>query len=131
MRWINDDPDRVDASAWRLRVVGAVARPLDLTYEEVGKRLASKTATLDCTGGWYTTQVWRGLPLADLLDETGPSLEAGSVTVRSLTGYYRRFSLGEARSYLLAALRGWRAPVPRAWLSPCASWLRESGATIG
>jgi DMSO/TMAO reductase YedYZ molybdopterin-dependent catalytic subunit len=34
------------------------------------------------------------------------SAGAGSVTVRSVTGYYRRFSLDEADSYILATRVG-------------------------
>ena len=60
------------------------------------------TATIDCTGGWYSTQEWHGTPVAELLKLAAPSEHAASVTVRSVTGYYRRFSMSEARTYLLA-----------------------------
>ena len=40
--------------------------------------------------------------VAELLERARPSGSAASVTFRSVTGYYRRFSLAEAGSYLLA-----------------------------
>lgn len=99
--WLNDRPARVDVSRWRLTVRGAVGHELDLTLDDLGPDSAVE-ATIDCTGGWHSTQIWRGMPVADLLERAGPSDSAASVTFRSVTGYYRRFSLAEARSYLLA-----------------------------
>ena len=66
------------------------------------------TATIDCTGGWHSEQVWRGVPLARLLDEAELLPEARSVKVTSATGYYRRFTIAEARDYLLATHVGGR-----------------------
>ena len=42
------------------------------------------------------------MPLRDVLERAGADPEARSVTVRSATGYWRRFSMEEARGYLLA-----------------------------
>jgi hypothetical protein len=54
-------------------------------------------AVLDCTGGWYSEQEWRGVAVADL------GLPAGaSVDVVSATGYRRRFPASEAGTLLLA-----------------------------
>jgi hypothetical protein len=59
------------------------------------------TAVLDCTGGWYAEQEWRGVRLDRLLD--GLDLPGGgSVDVVSVTGYRRRLPLGDAGSLLLA-----------------------------
>ena len=63
---------------------------------------STTTATLDCTGGWYSTQVWTETHVADLLKLAGPSESAASVTFRLVTGYYRRFWIEEAGRYLLA-----------------------------
>ncbi len=63
---------------------------------------AVREATLDCTGGWYTTQRWDGVPMAALLGRAGVRDEARSILVRSSTGYARRFSLSEAGDLLLA-----------------------------
>ena len=60
------------------------------------------TAVIDCTGGWYSAQVWRGLPLAAILAGTKIEASARSVTFKSVTGYKRRFAIEEARQFLLA-----------------------------
>jgi hypothetical protein len=101
--WINDRPAPVTLESWRLEVLGLVERPLALSYPELLARASIPViATLDCTGGWFTTQLWHGVPLATLLDEAGSQEEAQTVRVESVTGYWRRYPLAEARSFLLA-----------------------------
>jgi DMSO/TMAO reductase YedYZ molybdopterin-dependent catalytic subunit len=101
--WINDRPAPIDPESWELELAGLVERPLVLPTSELLARAATTlTATLDCTGGWFTTQVWRGVLLGDLLAEAAPIAAARTVRVQSVTGYWRRFPLEEARSYLLA-----------------------------
>ena len=80
---------------------GLVKRDLSLGYSDLTSN-DEMTATIDCTGGWHSEQVWRGVPLARLLDEAELLPEARSVKVTSATGYYRRFTIAEARDYLLA-----------------------------
>ena len=107
--WLNDSPDPVDPARWRLRVTGLVERPLDLTLQDLAvddPGFDTFRATLDCTGGWHTTQDWTGIPLQYVLDLAGIEPNAASITVRSVTGYFRRFSLDEAERYLLATQVG-------------------------
>ena len=99
--WLNDRPTPVDPDRGRLRIEGAVEREMELGIDDLAPN-TEVTATIDCTGGWYSEQVWRGMPVADLLQMAEVSSRAASVTFKSLTGYYRRFSLDEARRYLLA-----------------------------
>jgi hypothetical protein len=99
--WLNDNPLPVSLGRWRLRIHGAVEREITLRYEDLVSN-SELTATIDCTGGWNSTQVWRGVSLASLLDAAQPTSGAASVTITSVTGYYRRFSLDEARRYILA-----------------------------
>ena len=105
--WLNDSPPDIDASEWRLSVIGAVERELELAYDDLDRR-RGVTAVIDCTGGWYSEQDWRGVPVADVLDQAGTSPNAASITVTSATGYYRRFSMQEAREYVLATHVGGR-----------------------
>jgi len=101
--WIADRPPPVDVAVWRLRVEGAVERPLSLTYAELLHMVPREiNAALDCTGGWYTIQRWRGVAVEDLLTLAGVRASAASVTVESVSGYRRRFPLAEARGCLLA-----------------------------
>lgn len=99
--WLNDTPPQTDIDSWTLTVRGLVKRDLSLSYADLTSH-DELTETIDCTGGWYSEQVWRGVPLARLLDEAELLSSARSVKVTSATGYYRRFTVAEAREYLLA-----------------------------
>ncbi len=101
--WLFDNPPPVDIEKWQLVVDGLVERPLALTYAQL-EPLADEqvTATLDCTGGWYSTQEWRGIGVARLLDRAGVNTGARSVSVEAVSGYGRRFSIEQARGYVLA-----------------------------
>ena len=101
--WLLDRPDPFDISRWQLQVSGAVNQTLHLDYVALLNLPQTKQiATLDCTGGWYSTQAWRGVALPMLLEMAGPLPTASSISVRSATGYQRRFSLTEAEQFLLA-----------------------------
>jgi DMSO/TMAO reductase YedYZ molybdopterin-dependent catalytic subunit len=101
--WIADRPPPVDVAAWRLRVEGAVGRPLSLSYADVARLPRREiVAALDCTGGWYSVQRWQGVSVGELLERVGVSERAASVTFEAVSGYRRRFPLSEARGYLLA-----------------------------
>jgi hypothetical protein len=93
----------LDAATWTLNVIGKVARPIELTYAELLDLPAQEvTATLDCTGGWYSTQIWRGIPLGDLLKQAGMLETAISVQLQAASGYPAFFTLAEANEILLA-----------------------------
>ena len=77
----------VDAAmdpAWRLRVTGAVERPLTLSRAEL-EQLPQREATLPiaCVEGWSASRRWRGVSLPDLLAMAGAP-HGASVAVRSL-----------------------------------------------
>ena len=61
-------------------------------------------AALDCTGGWWADQDWRGTTLHRLVtDHLGPLDEdAQCIRVTSVTGFSRRIPLRDARTTLLA-----------------------------
>lgn len=99
--WLNDNPQPISADDWRLNIGGAVTNPISLRYDDIAAA-TELTAILDCTGGWHSTQIWTGIALDELLQAAQPSEDAASVTVRSVTGYYRRFSMPEAREYIIA-----------------------------
>ena len=101
--WFTDDPNPVEPDTWELVIDGLVDREQHVDYETIS-RLAREDldATLDCTGGWYTTQAWSGVRVATLLSTAGPKDGAGSIEVQSVTGYSRRFSMSEAQNALLA-----------------------------
>ncbi len=70
--------------AYRLDVVGRVARPLSLTIDQI-RALPQRSATLPiaCVEGWSASRRWTGVSMRDLLARAGaPS--GSSVTVQSL-----------------------------------------------
>ena len=99
--WLNDNPSRIDLSSWRLAITGSIDRPVTLEYADLESH-DEVTATLDCTGGWHTTQNWSGVSLADILELAGASTRARSIVVRSVTGYYRRFAMRDVEGVILA-----------------------------
>ena len=99
--WLNDNPSRIDLSSWRLAITGSIDRPVTLEYADLESH-DEVTATLDCTGGWHTTQNWSGVSLADILELAGTSTRARSIVVRSVTGYYRRFAMRDVEGLILA-----------------------------
>jgi DMSO/TMAO reductase YedYZ molybdopterin-dependent catalytic subunit len=101
--WLSDPIPQIDSNRWRLRIYGEVEHDTVLSYEEILALGGSvRQATLDCTGGWYTTQLWSGVPVAALLERTGLEDNARSLLFRSTTGYSRRFPLDETDGLLLA-----------------------------
>ena len=76
------------------------------------------TATLDCTGGFSSTQHWRGVRLGRLLDDAGVLAGARHVRVISRTGYRWSFGLDDARGLLLATHVG-DEPLSHGHGAPC------------
>jgi hypothetical protein len=98
-QWLFDPIPDVDAGSWLLRieVPGVPAREVPL--EALDDMRQPLEATLDCTGGWFATQRWEGVPLDRLLPAAA---DGRSVEVRSLTGYARRYPLRDASRLWLA-----------------------------
>ena len=92
--WVADRPRVLDPGEWRLEVAGLVERPAELTLDDLdaGDELV---ATLDCTGGFYSRQRWRGIALERLLSQARPVETATHLRVISHTGYRWGFGLGE------------------------------------
>ena len=96
-QWLVDKVPIVDRDAWRLRVGHRLWLRDDL------ERLADDEilATLDCTGGWFANQRWRGVRLDRLLVASDVRI-GRSIEVRSVTGYTRRFPHDDERTLMLA-----------------------------
>jgi DMSO/TMAO reductase YedYZ molybdopterin-dependent catalytic subunit len=99
--WVADRPRPLDRADYRLAVTGEVRRPRALTAAQLD-RGDELVATLDCTGGFASTQRWRGVRLGRLLDEAGVTDAGAHVRVVSHTGYRWSFALRDARDLLLA-----------------------------
>jgi hypothetical protein len=95
--WLFDAIPQIDQSAWRLRAGGR-----EWSYGELFVFDDRVTATLDCTGGFYSTQEWAGARLDRLIGQA----DGGSIRVLSSTGYDRRFPVDQASALLLATRAG-------------------------
>ena len=101
-QWLFDAVPAIDPASWRLTVQqGPTVR--QWTYDELQAFDDRLTATLDCTGGFYSTQEWSGIWLSRLLPL---GIGDRSVHVRSLTGYDRRFAAADADRILVATRLG-------------------------
>lgn len=108
------DLPAVDPATWRLRLGGTVERPFELDLESLRSRPARTVrVTLECAGngraaltprplsqpwlnGAVGTADWTGVPLADLLQEAGPTADAVSV---AFTGADHGFEGGLEQDY--------------------------------
>ena len=97
--WMFDAIPNLDAGSWTLR-----APTRAWNYDELSAFDDRVTATLDCTGGFYSTQDWSGARLDRLVG----GATGGSIRVVSHTGYDRRFPLDEASRLVLATRIGGR-----------------------
>ena len=99
--WVADRPRPLVRSEWTLDIRGHVSQPFTMTDADLSAD-DQHEATLDCTGGFSSTQVWRGVRVGSLLDRAGVREGAGWIRFRSVTGYRWSLPLEEARGALLA-----------------------------
>lgn len=94
---------KLDPASYKLQVKGLIGSPLSLTYAKLLSLSTSEVTTiLDCTGGWYTVQSWRGVPLTELLTQAHIRPEAIGIILRGTAGYTAPFTLDQAQEILLA-----------------------------
>ena len=99
--WVADRPRPLVVSEWTLTISGHVRQPFTMTYADLSQD-DQHEATLDCTGGFASTQIWHGTRVDSLLDRAGVREGAGWVRFHSITGYRWSLPLDEAREALLA-----------------------------
>jgi DMSO/TMAO reductase YedYZ molybdopterin-dependent catalytic subunit len=103
--WVADNPRLLDPAGYRLAVAGRVRTPRQLALADLD-RDDELVATLDCTGGFYSTQRWRGTTLERVIASAGPLSDAHHVRVVSHTGYRWSFPRSHASKLLLATRVG-------------------------
>jgi DMSO/TMAO reductase YedYZ molybdopterin-dependent catalytic subunit len=101
-QWALDAVPQVDLATWRLRIGVPGRQAAELDHDALlAVATDDVTAVLDCTGGWYAGQRWRGVRLDRLLPASLPP-DARSVVAVSVTGYARRFPLRDVPFLLVA-----------------------------
>jgi DMSO/TMAO reductase YedYZ molybdopterin-dependent catalytic subunit len=101
--WLFDSVPSLDASTWHLQVVGNTTTPISFSYADLlAYHRRELTAVLDCTGGWWSEQVWSGASVGDVLAAGGIDPNARLIDVVSVTGHRWTFAVEELRAALLA-----------------------------
>lgn len=97
-QWLDDDVPTIDRRSWNVRIAGKAwsLDDLDRLGEEV-------SATLDCTGGWFATQVWFGVRLDRVVPR---ELPGRTLEVVSATGYRRLLPRADEDRLWLATRAG-------------------------
>ena len=109
--WINDNPQPIDARSWRLKIIDVDGKSVSLSLQEIenastGVIFKDLDATLDCTGGWFSKQIWSGVMLDEIISGSGLRLQSQSCIVHSVTGYTRRYASNEFGELMLATRVG-------------------------
>lgn len=101
--WAFDGVPAIDPRSWRMELAGAIrdTAPVDLATIHAGPA-REIDAIIDCTGGWWSEQRWRGTAVLDLLRSRGLAAEARSVTVTSVTGHSWTFGVDDLGDAILA-----------------------------
>jgi DMSO/TMAO reductase YedYZ molybdopterin-dependent catalytic subunit len=96
-----------------MQIDGDVTSPGAVAYDELlALPITEREALLDCTGGWWTEQRWRGVTLGELLARHGVRASAQRVDVVSLTGHAWSFAIGEVDRLLIASHVGGETLTP-------------------
>jgi DMSO/TMAO reductase YedYZ molybdopterin-dependent catalytic subunit len=79
----------INRETYHLAITGLVDNPVNYTYEELVNDFNStlQVATLPCVEGWSVTLLWQGVPLTDLLRQTGVSPDANTLIFFASDGY--------------------------------------------
>lgn len=100
--WAFDRVPATDPRSWRLALRG-VHDPAPVELAEIlAWPQREIDAIIDCTGGWWSEQRWRGLGVLDLLRARGLDAGARAVTVASVTGHSWTFGLDDLGDAILA-----------------------------
>jgi DMSO/TMAO reductase YedYZ molybdopterin-dependent catalytic subunit len=100
--WLLDSVPLIDPTTWRLHLSGPLAQPVALSLDDLQRRVTrSVQEVLDCTGGWWTEQVWTGVPLLPVLQQYHMLDSAEQLAVQSTTGHRIVFSVNDLADLLL------------------------------
>ena len=92
----------VDLQSWRLSIVGAVHKPIELTYEELlTLPVLELNVLLICPGFFAYNGKWKGFSVARLLEDAGIDPTATHVKFTGSKGFQKktkRFAIDEVRS---------------------------------
>jgi hypothetical protein len=108
------EPEPFDPAAWRLEVMGLVARPLSLSFAGLSALpRATRTGTIHCVTRWSRPgATFEGVPLEALLERAGPLPGARFVRFASGRGHDTSLPLEACAGDVLVALAADGRPIP-------------------
>jgi DMSO/TMAO reductase YedYZ molybdopterin-dependent catalytic subunit len=79
----------IDPATYRLAITGMVNSPTSYTYDQVvnGFNSTQQVATLPCVEGWSVTLLWQGIPITEILNQTGAGPDANTLIFFAADGY--------------------------------------------
>lgn len=88
-------PQYIEKNTYRLKIKGAVDKPLNLSYKDVTQKHKhyEKVVRLDCVEGWGVTILWEGVLLRDVLKDAHVKKSAKTVIFRAYDGYSSSFPI--------------------------------------
>ncbi len=89
----------IDPATYRLAITGMINNPISYTYDDVVNSFHStlQVSTLPCVEGWSATLLWQGVPISDLLQQTGVSPDANTLIFVAADGYSSSLPLDYVR----------------------------------
>ena len=111
----------VDVDSWKLEITGMVDRPYSMNFRElIDMGLVETPVTLSCVsnkvgGNLVDNAVWRGVPLADVLNRAGVQRGATQIVGRSVdnwnSGFPTEYAFDGRQALVAVAMNG--EPLPR------------------
>ena len=130
---------KFNARTWRLRIKGEVAKPLELTYEQVlALKKSASVSDFHCVTRWSRfDNLWEGVLFRDLAQLAQPTPKAAFVSIEAEAGYSTNLPLPVVlEEDVILAYRldgadltpdhGWplRLIVPKKYAYKSAKWVR-------
>jgi DMSO/TMAO reductase YedYZ molybdopterin-dependent catalytic subunit len=143
---VGDVPRYADLSTWDFKVSGGVERPFTISWKELLARPATTVQTdIHCVTKWSKFDTtWKGVPIADLLNEAGIKRGATHLMFHCEYGYTTNVPLVDVmeQTALLAYQfegeplspdHGYpvRSFVPHLYLWKSAKWIRGMEVMVG
>ena len=92
---------KIDIKTWRLKVLGLVNHPLELTYDELkAVGIVEIVDDLHCVEGWSVRAIrWEGVPLTRIVEIVQPTPSATHLMFKCSDGYSTVASLEDTKTH--------------------------------
>lgn len=106
IEYLNQHPEvaiagvqNIDPAKYKLAITGMVNNVTSYSYDQVvnGFNSTLQVATLPCVEGWSVTMLWQGVPIVELLNQTGIDSGANTLIFLAADGYSSSLPLDYVR----------------------------------